>query len=74
MEIRAKIPVMNNVSLGIDYVEASTSCRGSVSLFIEGLKDVPKFEIELDRAQLREFLLRTAPIVESPIEHVAPNK
>jgi hypothetical protein len=59
MTISANIAVGNNVALGYDSLLVSTSCMGFVTLYIQQPSGV--LEIELDRRQLHEFMIRTQP-------------
>ncbi len=58
MKIQTVIRVMNNVEYGHDVIEATTTCQSTLSLHIPVDKDTNKV-IELNRADLREFLART---------------
>lgn len=59
MTIKTKIQVMNNVSMALDSIDVSTSCVGSISFFIPSSNG--PIEMELNRKQLIEFLIRTMP-------------
>lgn len=63
MTITTHIKVHNNVTLGVDYVEVSTSCHSTIDIIVPNPdRTKPSLaQVELDRQQLREFLARTQP-------------
>ena len=61
MRIQTNIKVMNNVDTGYDTLWVDTTCQSSISLHIPVDKDTNKV-IELNRAELHEFLIRTQPM------------
>lgn len=60
MNIKSKISVGNNVTLGFDSVDVETNCHGFITLRIPQ-KDASVMELELSRQELREYLARTCP-------------
>jgi len=61
MRIQTNIKVMNNADTGYDALLVNTECQSSISLCIPVDKNTFKV-IELNRAELYEFLLRTQPM------------
>lgn len=61
MNITAKLKVGNNVTLGFDEVEVSTTCHGFLTIHLPSSASPRPCELELDRRQLQEFLMRTMP-------------
>lgn len=64
MKIKTQIQVMNNVTMAIDSVDVSTTCTSSISFFIPSTNGV--IELELNRKELYQFLVRTMPQFQFP--------